>query len=123
MSQDIIITDKKISHDQLKAQCDRWFGDMVKLAVDVERCVVAVGGDLHADGEALLIKDGSNPDDIWGANLYPLNDPNDRIEYTALINIRARRENPSMEILDPGIRERMKQIVESLIMGPDEKLV
>ena len=37
------------------------FQDMVKFVVDVERCIVALGGELHADAEALLLDDGSAP--------------------------------------------------------------
>ena len=32
------------------------FGDRIKAAVDVQREVLAIGGELHADEEALLLK-------------------------------------------------------------------
>jgi hypothetical protein len=37
----------------------------IKLAVDIERGILAGGGALHADGEAVLIDDGSRQEDIW----------------------------------------------------------
>ena len=91
-----------------------WFEDMVKIVVDVKRETVAIGGELHADAEALLIEEGSKSKDIWGVNLYPWHPPQDRIESTALINIRPNQDNPSMEILDEGIKAKVKQIIEQI---------
>lgn len=119
----ILITAKKIAPSTLSALCQAWFGNMVKIEVDIERKVIAVGGALHADGEFLLIENGSRQEDIWGANFYPYNAPEDRIEFTALINIRPHQENPSMEIVSKDIRVKVKRIAEQLLLGPDEKLV
>lgn len=113
-SQQILITDQKISKERLEKLCKMWFEDMVKVVVDVEREMVAIGGELHADAEALLIEDGSNSKYIWGANLYPWHPPQDRIEFTALINIRPNQNNPSMEILDEGIKSKVKQIIKKI---------
>ena len=49
----------------------RQFGDMVKAVVDIERRVMAIGGSLHSDEEALLLDDGSRQSDLRGVNLYP----------------------------------------------------
>jgi multisubunit Na+/H+ antiporter MnhE subunit len=35
------------------------FGEMVKAVVDVEKVIVAVDAELHADLEALLLQNGS----------------------------------------------------------------
>jgi hypothetical protein len=119
----IILTDKKITHLQLNESCSFWFGDMVKVTVDVEKKIVGIGGELHADAEQRLIEKGSRSEDIWGINFYPWLSSDNRIEYSALINIRPRQDNPSMELKNPDLRERIQQIVENLILGPDEKLV
>jgi hypothetical protein len=120
---EILITNKKISTSQLKAQCDRWFGDMVKLVVDVEKKVIAIGGELHADAETLLLEQGSVQKNLWGANFYPWNPPGERISFTALINIRPHQDNPSFEILNEAIKQKMKTIIENLVFSPDEELV
>ena len=122
-NQKIVVTDKKISHGQLKSLCEQGFGEMVKVVVDIERRVIGIGGELHGDAEALLIQDGSNQKNIWGANLYPKFGPKDRIEYTALINVRPRQNNPSMEIIDDKIKIKVKEVVEALVMGSDERLI
>jgi hypothetical protein len=119
----ILLTNKKITPEQLLELCHEFFGDMVKLVIDIERKWVAIGGELHADAEGLLIKNGSHSKDIWGCNFYPWHAPDDRIEYTALINIRPRQGNLSMEIQDVNIRTEVRKIVEALVLKTDEKLV
>jgi hypothetical protein len=59
----------------------------VKLAVGIQRGVLAGGGVLHADCEAVLIDDGSRQEDIWGADWIP---DTQQVRYEALINIRPR---------------------------------
>ena len=94
---------------------------MVKMVVDIEKGIMGLGGDLHADAEALLIQNGSLQENIWGANLYPDLDSKNRIEYTALINIRPSQNNPSMEILDDQVKKKVKAIIERLVLGFDEE--
>ena len=74
------------------------------IVIDVETEKIAVGGELHADAEKILLEQGSRHSSIWGANFYPWNEPDKRIEYTALINIRPKQDNPSMEILSEKIK-------------------
>jgi hypothetical protein len=94
---------------------DRFFEDMVKYVVDVERGVAAVGGELHADAEALLLEDGSRQQDLWGANYYPGRGPDACIEYTSLINLRPAQGNRSMEVEDSEVRERVREATFRLI--------
>lgn len=120
---DIRIITQKISKLHLKQLCDSWFGDMVKLVIDVEKEIIAIGGELHADAEALLLEQGCQQQHLWGANFYPGHSPGERIHYTALINIRPHQDNPSFEILDESIKAKVKHIIEKLILSPDEELV
>lgn len=84
----------------------------IKLAVDIEKSILAGGGELHADCEAVLLENGSMQVDIWGADWYPLTQ---EVGYESLINIRPRQNNRSMEIQDPVIKTRVAQIVEQLL--------
>ena len=86
----------------------------IKLAVDIRRGILAGGGALHADCEAVLLEEGSQQDDIWGADWIP---STQQILYEALINIRPKQNNPSMKILDPFIRNRITEIVQSILGG------
>lgn len=86
--------------------------DYVKLAVDIERGILAGGGIVHADCEALLLADGSRQEDVWGADWIPTTQ---EVRFEALINIRPGQDNPSMTILDSTIRNRVEEIATQLI--------
>ena len=53
---------------------------MVKAVVDVERRILALGGELHSDEEAVLLDDGSSQSHLWGINLYPASAGEDWID-------------------------------------------
>ena len=86
-------------------------GIYIKLAVDIERQVLAGGGATHYDCEQVLLDDGSVQANIWGCDWMSLRR---RITYESIINIRPRLNN-SMEILDPRIREQVDSIVLKLL--------
>jgi hypothetical protein len=87
-------------------------GLYIKLAVDVRRRTAAGGGVMHADCEAILLENGSQQEDIWGADW---NSESGEVSFEALINIRPRQNNRSMEILDPSIRAHVSEIVNELL--------
>jgi len=111
----VIVRESRIDPAELKRLVLLFFEDMVKYVVDVERGVVAVGGEMHADAEQLLLEDGSRQADLWGANYYPGRGPEECIEYTSLINISPARGNRSMEIQDPAARARVRDLTLALI--------
>ena len=51
---------EKISLQELKQTAKEGFGNLVKAVVDIEREIMAIGGELHSDEEALLLEQGSN---------------------------------------------------------------
>jgi len=112
---DIVLVQARLDRAELQRLVQRHFEDMVKFVVDVARGVAAVGGELHADEEALLLDDGSRQDDLWGANYYPGRGEDGCLEYTALINIRPSQGNRSMVIEDDGVRSRVREIAFALI--------
>lgn len=118
----ILILEGKISEAELRRLVQAYFGDMVKYVVDVRRGVVAIGGELHADAEQILLERGSRQSDIWGANYYPGLGPAQCIEFTALINIRPSQKNPSMEIADKKVRAAVQKLTFDLI-GRGEALL
>ena len=86
----------------------------MKLAVDIERGVIAGGGEFHADCEAVLLDQGSQQEAIWGADWIP---ETQEVRFEALINIRPRQNNRSMGIEDAAIRVRVEAIVRELLGG------
>lgn len=60
----IHIINSNISRDQLKHIAKETFENMVKAVVDVEKEILAVGGELHVDANAELLKLGSRQADL-----------------------------------------------------------
>jgi hypothetical protein len=117
----IVVVSTRLARAELARLVALFFEDMVKYVVDVERGVAAVGGEMHADAEALLLEQGSRHADVWGANYYPGRGRAQCIEFTSLINIRPAQGNRSMVIEDATLRERVRQLTFELI-GEGEPL-
>ena len=111
----IVIVDRRIAPEELARLTGLFFEDMVKLVVDLDRRMVAVGGELHADAEALLLASGSRQEDLWGANYYPGRGEEECLDFTALINISPARDNRSMVVQDPERRARIRELAFELI--------
>jgi len=112
----IILVNQPVSKNYLKEVALRHFGDLVKAVVDVEKEVMAIGGELHADEEAFLLQTGSRQNNLWGINLYPKINGNDMIEFDSMINLRPGQNNRSRSVEDPSVRKKILDIVNRLIV-------
>ena len=111
----IKIVSDSISMKELTALANETYKEMVKAVVDVQKGILAVGGELHADAESKLLDEGSAQEDLWGINIYLGKADNERIEYTSLINIRPRQGNRSLEVSDASLRSKIKAVVDQRI--------
>lgn len=109
------IVRQSIRRSKLSALAEQQFGDMVKAVVDVQRAIMAVGGELHSDEEAALLDDGSRQSDLWGINIYPAEAGDDWIEFDSMINVRPAHGNRSRDVEDDTVREQIRRIVDSLV--------
>ena len=109
------IIEEAISREELKRMAHAGFGDMIKAVVDVERGIMVLDGELHADEEALLMEGGSRQSDLWGINIYPDIDGPDQIEFDSMVNIRPMQGNQTRGVDDPSTRNRILQIIKKLI--------
>jgi len=91
------------------------FGNLVKAVVDVERKIMALDGELHADEEALLLENGSHQENLWGINIYPELEGTERIEFDSVINIRPSQGNRSRGVDDRVTREKIVLVVFELV--------
>lgn len=114
MGMEIIIVRDSLEQTLLTHLAEATFIDMVKAVVDVERRIMAVGGELHSDAEALLLADGSKQKDLWGINIYPDREHEDWLEYRSLINVRPSQGSRSMVIEDEELKEQIFGIVTHL---------
>jgi Protein of unknown function (DUF5674) len=105
----IVLTNKATEEDIKKASKE--FKSYIKVVADIEKSVAAIGGKFHADTEKILIENGSIQNSLWGGgyDLY-----SKKVDMQAIINIRPKTGNDSMEILDPEIRKLFTKIVERL---------
>lgn len=92
------------------------FGNLIKATVDVKKRMMAIGGELHADEEQLLLEKGSVQVNLWGINLYPAKfNGAGFIEFDSMINIRPSQQNMSREVEDKQTRQLISEIVSELI--------
>lgn len=104
-----------VSIDEVRRLAAGRFGDMVKGVVDLERRVMLLDADLHADQEAALLAEGSAQRDLWGINLYPdVNGP-DWLEFDSMINLRPSLGNRSRGVDDAATQEAIRALVDSLV--------
>src|SRR5262245_46582669 len=104
-----------ISLDDVVTMAHDQFGDMVKAVVDVARGIMALGAELHADEEAILLEDGSRQPDLWGINLYPETTGEAWIEFDSMINVRPSLGNRSRAVEAPALQLRIRAVVADLV--------
>ena len=100
---------------EIEEMAGRKFGDLVKAVVDIERGLMAIDAELHADEEALLIAEGSQQQDLWGVNIYPGLPRAEWLEYDSMINLRPAQGNRSRQVESPEVRGKIAGIVGRLV--------
>ena len=115
---DIRIIKNPITRIELKKIAKERFGDLAKVVVDIEQKIIAVGGELHADMETLLMeKENSLRKDTWGINLYPENFGEDFVEFDSMINLKPALGNRTRNVENNETREKIKAIVNNLVIN------
>lgn len=114
---EIKVVQDKITLSGLEEFAKAKFGDMVKAVVDLEKGIMAIGGELHADEEAVLLEQGSKQKNLWGINIYPALKGEEFIEFDSMINVRPSQGNRSRSVEDKNIQEKIKQIVNNLVVS------
>ena len=112
----ILIVSAPVSLDELRRMAAEAFGDFVKAVVDVQGGVMAIGGELHADEEALLLQQGARQVDLWGVNLYADRPAAELVEFDSMINVRPSQGNRSRGVEDAAVRRRILDIVARLVV-------
>ena len=112
---EIKIIKEAIAKNELRAIAQNQFGSFVKAVVDIKKEIMAIGAELHADEEAILLQQGSSQDDLWGINLHPDQADEGFVEFNSMINIRPSRGNPSRGVENEEIQQRILHVVEKLV--------
>jgi len=106
----VVIVKDNISRQEFE-EARRDYETYIKITADLERGIVALGGEYHADAEAVLLEQGSHQEDIWGGGV---NLETGQFETNAIVNLRAGK-NDSTEILDPKKRERFLELARKIL--------
>jgi len=111
----IKVINEKISRQKLQQIATESFGELVKAVVDIEKGIMAIGGELHSDEESVLLEQSSLQENLWGINLYPNETKEKWVEFDSVINIHPLQGNRSRSIENPKIKEKIIRIINSLI--------
>ena len=111
------LVDQSITNGELKELSVRMFDGLVKAVVDIDREIMVVDAELHADQEEYLLQLGSVQTSLWGINIYPGEVGTENwIEFDSMINLRPAQENRSRGVENPQLREKIKAVVDKLVI-------
>ena len=115
----MIILKEPVTREQLVQIEDyTFFDDMMKCVADLDRELLAVNADLHADLETLLLENGSSQKSLYGFNIIY---DDWEIEYDSLINPPRNRDagypRAGRTVADPAARAKIEEIVEKWIQN------
>ncbi len=107
------ILTRQISIEELmQIETERFFDYMVKAVVDVEKHIIAVNAELHADLEAYLRDNGSEEKNLYGINILD----DGEVEFDSLINITRNRNagypRGGRDVVDENVRNEIIKTVE-----------
>lgn len=109
------VVENKITKNDLSELSKERYGDLVKAVIDIKRGIMAIGAELHSDEEEHLLEQGSEQQHLWGVNLYPDKSGEEFIEFDSIINMRPSQGNPSRDVLDPTIRQKIIDVLTVLV--------
>lgn len=109
------LVQEKITIQELDEMAKRMFGSLVKAVVDIEKKIMVVDAELHADIEAYLLDNESEQKNLWGINLYPEITDENWIEFDSMINLRPSQNNRTRSVEDPTIQKQIIEIVNNLV--------
>lgn len=107
----LFIVKTKVDIDTLKKAAQD-LGGYIKFVIDIEKEVMTIGGSRHVEGEQLLLKEGSRQENLWGGG-FDLE--TGEMDFDSMINIRPNQGNPSREVLSEDTRNKIKDIVNTLL--------
>jgi hypothetical protein len=114
---EIKIIQESVTLAELRRIAAEQFGDFVKAVIDIEHGIMAIGGELHADMEVILMEQHESKREFtWGINLYPEKSGDEFIEFDSMINLKPAYGNRSRGISDIQVQEKIRSIVKKLIV-------
>jgi len=107
----IIVLDRKITPEEFE-QSREIYNDYIKSVIDIEKNVLAVGGEFHIDCEEVLIERGSKLENLYGGG-YRVSTK--EVEYMAMSNYKPNFNKTTYEIMDPVIRDQLYKLTKEYL--------
>ena len=106
----------KVALSELKQMSEKMFGQLVKAVIDIEKELMVVDAEMHADQEEFLLEQDSKQENLWGINFHPYIQGDDWIEFDSMINMRPAWGNKSRSVDSPELRKKIIKIVNKLVI-------
>src|SRR4051812_542098 len=102
----IKIVKEKISKQELEELAQEFYIDMVKGVVDIEKGIIALGGEWHMDANQVLIANASHEQNRWRFNIYMYG----RTEHISITKITPSQNKRTLAGEDAVRREKINVI-------------
>ncbi len=106
-----MVLDRKITPDEFE-KAREIYKDYIKTVIDVERNILAVGGEYHIDCEEVLIRTGSKLENLYGGG-YRVSTK--EIEYMAMSNYKPALGKTTYEIMDKDTRDQLYKLTKDYL--------
>src|SRR3972149_4384126 len=88
-------------------QMAAYYDGYIKVVIDIEKKVLVGGAEKHVDEEKILLKIGSQQENLWGGGI---DWETKEIDYNSIINLRTSQNNPARDILSQNVRNKFDKI-------------
>jgi len=112
---EIRILETPITKEELVTIQNEWGWEYVKGVADIEKRIIAIGGEWHKEAALLLESRGSDRKNLWGFRLYTDKRGDEAIDYMSNINISPERGNEGRELIEESRRENIRSIASPLV--------
>ncbi|HSC25008.1 MAG TPA: DUF5674 family protein [Candidatus Babeliales bacterium] len=107
---------EKVTLDELKKMSEKMYNRIVKAVVDVEKGIMVIDMEMHADGEMFMLENESMQENLWGINIHPELEGDMFIEFDSVINIRPSQENRTRGVDNTILQNKIKKLVARLVV-------
>ncbi len=107
----IIVLNRKIIPEEFE-QAREAYQDYIKTVIDIEKNILAVGGEYHIDCEEVLINKGSRLENLYGGG-YRISTK--EVEYMAMSNYKPALNKTTYEIMDKEIRDKLFSLTKEFL--------
>ena len=102
----MLILNRKITPEEFESAREV-YPDYIKTVMDIEKDILATGGEYHIDCEDILIKSGSKQENLYGGG-YRVSTK--ETEYMAMSNYKPALNRTTYEIIDANIRNKLAEL-------------